>query len=84
MLRISVDLMVLPHPLIVIQYARSSYYYNNVYVSCTSGHLYVKIMCKLCNKKLESFTNFIQNVYFTTMSHIMRKPIYIHKVLRFT
>ena len=32
MLRVSGDPMVLPHPLDVTQNARSSYYYNNVYV----------------------------------------------------
>ena len=34
------DPMVLPHPLDVIQYARSSYYYDNVYV--------LHALCELC------------------------------------
>ena len=32
MLRVSGDPMVWPHPLDVIQYVRSSYYYDNVYL----------------------------------------------------
>ena len=56
------DLMVWPHPLNVIQFAKSSYYYNNLYLYCSNLHqgwnkstpdqVTIVLMCILCEVNL--------------------------------
>ena len=53
--------MVWPHPLDVIQYARSSYYYNNVYVSFTILPGYLVYICN-CGKNTSIwFRRYLKN-----------------------